>query len=320
MDILSADHVRYISTFLPLSSKVFLRHTSTKFICINIEPLINLHIYIVNDAISQDNPKLLEYLREIGYKLTSRIFSASIARGALKNVQWCLEKSSFRKELTMVGKKEYIIFASSNKLNVLEYLIEVWKCHVPQDALSKAIENKNEDMVSFLLPYCKVYPDELTTAIKSQNINILKNVLSVFRYTHTSFYTWVACETGNMDIVKFLLEQKFEFDTASYIYAIKSGNINLLEFMINEHGVEVDYNIAFNKALEYGHLHILDWVIPNCQIPPNVIDIIINSDYITDLVLVVKWLLSNGYSLTQHDITELKSLSCDYVKLFLQSL
>jgi len=326
MDLLSCDHFKYISTFLSLSAKLCLRHTSTKFICIKIENKLDLHIDIFDDAIEHDNPILLIYLEKCGYKLTLRTFFRSIGSNSFNIVKWCIKESHFKDDVekykgrTDSSLTPVSIAAGANSLSILKLLIEE-KYYIDSLSLFNAVKNQNEEMINILLEFCTITYQTFTEAVR--NFKILKLLYSHLDHEYDDIFgvnSWIlnaASRIGNIDIVKWMMEKGATLTEQSTIYATEGGNLELLEFLI-ENDAPYNYCTIFCTAMRYGRLHILDWVLKcDGRIPCHIILYVTNGE--ADFIPKIEWLLTNSYTLTEFDLKELKRLNDKDVNLFLRS-
>jgi hypothetical protein len=320
MEFFCCDLVRHISSFLPSSSKICLRHTSTKFICVGLGNDPNLGV--MEDAITYDNPKLLEYLHLVGYKITKDLFAFCITNNAFKNIKWYLEHPL--NYFSFFDKSGFMnVSAKANNLNILKYLIEVWGSDqlMSNDILESAIVNKNEEMINTILGYCgHLSPILIIDAIRSQSISIIEKIWNLLPLKNEDNCMNIACETGNIDVVEFLLQKKCRFTDNSCTWAARSGNLEFLKLISRQHEVPIYLFEIFDVALEYGYIDILNWILPNYGIPTNVIHRVIIYSRGGKTVTVLQWLLNNDYLFTDADIIKLKTIGDDDVDAFLQSL
>jgi len=76
---------------------------------------------------------------------------------------------------------------------------------------------------------------------------------------------WMSCANaagkGHLEILIYLREKSCSWDGRTYINAITSGNIELIEWVRNN-GLNVAIN-ALQIAFEFGHLHVIRYLIDN---------------------------------------------------------
>jgi hypothetical protein len=326
MNLLSNDHIKYMSSFLSPSTKIILRHTSIKFICLKIEHNED----IVDDATIYDNPALISYLKSCNYTLTPKVFWRAIYFSSLNILKWCIEGPGSIYGL-VPSKLDKNVVEHAVNVEVLDYLIKN-EYDVSERAVISAIKNKNMDMIKRLVKDFKVTTYLLTHAIKSQNISVISCIFDKIKsdehlvdgyYISNEYVMEISCSTGNLEIVKWFEEKSFTLVQRDIYTAIDSGSIEMIEYVLSK-GFKIPFTYLYQTAVVNGFLHILNWAIDKYKNSLDKYDYSLNIiHYIPNpetehTIPVLEWLLAHNYSFKNNDINRLKNIS-NNVKVFLRS-
>ena len=160
-----------------------------------------------------------------------------------------------------------------------------------------AIENGNLEIVKLLFESgTSLYDGLFNRAYFCKNLNIMK-----WLYEHDCLWTNAAhavyCD--DMEIIRWLHSVNFEFTKNEFINAIRSGNMEFIEFMYKLVPLS-DYLI--DEAIETNNLNILKWLIErNCPVEEDILYYIAFNNGNLD---IVQYLYDNNFEISDGVINE----------------
>jgi ankyrin repeat protein len=205
----------------------------------------------------------------------------AVKYGDLNMVRFVIDRKNIIEIFNFIKGSLVDEAAKNGSLNVLIYFIEE-KGIKPRPTLIKtSIESGHLDIVKYLLG------DEVVD--KEGNVYKLKN--NTLTYNIGKHAVSNAAESGNSDLVKYLVQKGGEIGTDAVTYAAKSGNLDLVEYLVEkggkvdgsavtyaaetdnfnlikylvEKGGEIDPVHAIPRAIERGILHIIKYLVEKLE-------------------------------------------------------
>ena len=150
--------------------------------------------------------------------------------------------------------------------DTVKYLVEGLGANSIDQSIFAALEYSHHDgIVKYFIEKGANQNTTMMYAIKNNNMNIVK-FITEDRNTNISLSMYWASRYNNLEMVKYFLEKGANIDEA-IISASDSGHINLIEYFINQN---MDMGYALQHASEHGHLEIVKMIICKCTYINNV--------------------------------------------------
>lgn len=128
--------------------------------------------------------------------------------------------------------------------------------------LKIAVMNDRQECFKYLYEHgCKIRENIIETIVKNNNVDILDYVTKRNRDIVEDFGYKYAMMYGNKKILEYLVEENIEFDSTSYLEAIKNGNTDCVIMM---HRVKkiIPWTVSTFAAI-YGMVDCLKYAIEN---------------------------------------------------------
>jgi len=135
------------------------------------------------------------------------------------------------------------------ELDKMSDKIYFWDGNEKIEALNEAVLYGNIDIIECLLEYDNIQDHDVGAEIET---NIFK-------------YLSIACETGNLSVIKFLYEDCSHIKCSDAILrvAASQGQLEIMKYFISK-GHNVNEQDLYNAAQE-GHLNIVQYLIEDCK-------------------------------------------------------
>lgn len=135
------------------------------------------------------------------------------------------------------------------------------------------LTNEKFNIVSKSIDYFDGKPDNFWDYIRNVDLNEINEVLESkidkqrefilflieFKKTNINVICHFAAEKGNLELLKYAINNNFYYDKLTFEYAIRSGNLDCILFLDN---IRCDWDklICFNICIQYNHLHLFDFI------------------------------------------------------------
>jgi ankyrin repeat protein len=205
----------------------------------------------------------------------------AVKYGDLNMVRFVIDRKNIIEIFNFIKGSLVDEAAKNGSLNVLRYLIEEKGIKPKPTLIKTSIESGQLDIVKYLLG------DEVVD--KEGNVYKLKN--NTLTYNIGKHAVSNAAESGNSDLVKYLVQKGGEIGTDAVTYAAKSGNLDLVEYLVEkggkvdgsavtyaaetdnfnlikylvEKGGEIDPVHAIPRAIKRGILHIIKYLVEKLE-------------------------------------------------------
>lgn len=211
--------------------------------------------YIVNDCVNMLKT----------YELNKKSIVSSIFYSCVNNSTSCLKHLS-EKYIISKNDKNNIILSSIHNLDICTVKILENANFNFDHFLTCACENGKLDIVKHLVSKGVNVNEEDTVSLKYAceygHIQIVDFLIKNNANINDSLGIVVACEKGFIDIVKLLIDNGAKIEECLK-YACKSGNLNLVKYLIEQKEVDVneDNTLSLCYACKYNYIEIVKYLI-----------------------------------------------------------
>ena len=221
---------------------------------------------LIYNATFSNNEKLVFWLANQGWKISSKLCEIASRHGHLKML-----KSFINKNIPCDGYST-LEATKNGHLHTLKYL----KKHNPNlinryRLYSTAAHHGHLNILKWI---SNTYPEKdwipivCSDATKQSHLHILK-----WLHSQNLFYNWdelsceIASEKGDLKILKWLIDNNYEVDMLNISYEAKlNGYVHILEWL-QTLGYVINYDeYTCMLAIDFGHFHLLKWL--KAQNPP----------------------------------------------------
>lgn len=163
-----------------------------------------------------------------------------------------------------ISESTIVIVAQKGNMEMVRYLIGKG-AKINENAVEMAVLNKHYDIVEYLIEKgARIsYPTE-KLIIKSGNMDLLKLIIKKLAQQNTDLTddaVEIAAESGNLEIVKYLIDEKQSLISNSVLsYAIKSNNIKMVKYFIEEKNFKPSANDVTLASMR-GNMEIIKYLV-----------------------------------------------------------
>ena len=209
---------------------------------------------------------------------------------SIEMIEWAKCHSNF--------KYSYRISQFASRMNNFKLLKYLYKdgCIFDFWVLIEAINNENIKIIKWFFKNNKGNNYCFHKACEVGNFDIIKILKENNIHGDYSYKSCDAAVSGNNYILlKWLIENGYEFSIASYIEAARNGNLKILKYLINlsQHNLNYPwFNVTVTaEAAKHGKLKILKYL-KNKGCPWNEFTTYLSSKY--NKINTLKWAIENG--------------------------
>lgn len=199
--------------------------------------------------------------------------------------------------------EEYSLIQVLNCINYLgshEPLVQEFLQNVKYIIYDKTIPKKLSHLTCYLKPIDTLTLGENLNIDTNLICNVLKPRVIVCHYIDKLFS--IMCQKGEIDFVSFLLNCESELDVhhndeQALCVAVDNGHLDVIKILMTKNiDCTADNNYALRSACDNGFLHIVTYLIENCNvaITENAITFAANNGRLN----VVEYLIQKGASIT----------------------
>lgn len=179
---------------------------------------------------------------------------------SIQMIEWAKSHSKF-KYSTKISQ----FVSRRNNFKLLKYVYKDG-CEINYMVLAEAIENENIKIINWFFKNNSDIADfPFHKACEVGNIDIIKilknnNIHGNYQSLSCSY----AVLGNNLDLLKWLIQNGYQFNKSSYIEAVRNGNLKILKYLLNlsQHNLNypwIDSTITA-EAAKNGKLTILKWL------------------------------------------------------------
>lgn len=155
------------------------------------------------------------------------------------------------------------------KTNLFEDLDDESLVNIDRDKLKFllkiAIKREFVDIIDELAYDIRWYDDVIKMIVENGNVNLLKHVVEKRGITRDIALPFAAF-SGNVEMVKWILEHDIEIGEESMFNAIQKDNVEVFKLLVDRSGFELcDSQYLSNEAARYGSLNCLKEILDSAE-------------------------------------------------------
>ncbi len=229
-----------------------------------------VHSIIVTKILHLRNLKTYEYLLSQGAKITDKLFNYIVVNGNVKVLEFLFVNN------IVVDQRDYDILniaCLENQFQVVKYLVKNG-FEVNHECFVNACVSGDVRMINYLFDFVGNEDKSvgLRVACESGNLNVVKflveNGADINSYYNNPLIS--ACrgdteEGGYLPVVKYLISRGANLhvdDDAPLIIASATGNLSIVEYLV-DHGADINARngAALDAAIDSEQIHILQYLL-----------------------------------------------------------
>lgn len=181
-------------------------------------------------------------------------------------------------------------FRSKMQIRILKIAIQRGLISEIQNLLDQGYLLDDYELLELLLPdilqkqnVSTSFEGSLREVIKSNNLKHVETLIDIAKLVGSDFkkssMLRIAAEGGNVQIVKMLEEAGANYEDMVLVRAIVKGHFNVVKYLVEKGGVNLENPRFVEDAVQYGHVNMLEYLINNeAEIPNNILFVAANYD------------------------------------------
>jgi hypothetical protein len=251
-------------------------------------------------AAKNGNLENMEWLLNNGFRYNSFTFVYAAENGNLTNLEW-LHKNNFCHDSNTLSYA-----AKNGNLDNIKWLV---KNGFKYDSwvIFKALENGNLENIAWLIENLYNKKIDVKFTDKSQVIKYLikQHILEINKH---NFFDDVVIN-GNLEMMKLLFENGFEYSNHVFEYAVENGNLENMKWLL-KNNFSLNENIS-NLAIILGNLDNIIWLYEN-NCPFNRNSLIKAIEFGKNDV--IDWMLKNKFPVKESEIKKMTINNISIIK------
>lgn len=188
-----------------------------------------------------------------------------IISGDLNKIRITLSEENFRLDY-------FILTIENGHLNVLKYLLEKFpKIKCDFFWVDQAIKSNQTEILEYLLqrPGLKMEIKFMWLAAKYNRFDMLKILRENYACPWNDWVADEAIETGNFEMIKYLMENGCPFGSRSRLLAVNTGNMEIVRFVVEKSPYLdlISGTCLTETASKEGYFDVLKYLRTECNLP-----------------------------------------------------